>query len=537
MLFLPAVLSVVSGLFSRDLSFASAICSVSSFALFIVFLALFGIDVERKIADRVTRSCIIHIDILFTFWILIRTIKFEAVTSKVLERNLWYWYYLPIVFSAFFFFWVVDNLCHDDELLKKKHLFMLGGLAFLLVAFVVTNDFHGLVFDVQTEAHRFGYYVVAGYLIVTMISSLVRLFTYNGGVTAIKRMLPSVLALLCILGYCILYVVPEVSQYIRIVDFTTVYIVFSVAFLEGLIDCRAIPSNSDYKWCFLHSTVNAQIVDRHGNVKYRSLDARPVVATEFEMLSYEAPLRVSSDIELVTVPISGGSVIWERNIRDINRLMKILTETQESIKEANDSLRKSIDIEKRQKKTMEQNRLYDITFSKVADSVSKLEKSIDRASNLSGELLRRELRKIDVLGVYVKRKSNLLLLSQAGLSDFSGELKLCFKETFDNLKDGGICAQFSFLELPMVSLDEAMVLYELLESVLEVSLYNLCSCHAIVSMRERLVLTVNLTFEDEAPYETFCKELVLPRNVFLNIEHEEAEITISFKLPKREVEE
>lgn len=528
-----AALSFVFSVFTNSAELFGAFARVITYVLLVSFLVCWGVFAEIRIADRKIRNSIIAIAFLYIGWLFIRTVKFEAVTDPVITRNLWYFYYFPIIFSAFFFFRITDVLTVNEEKRKKRTTVMLC-VSCALVLLVITNEFHGLVFDPDTEAHKAGYFVVASFIVLTMANSLIRIFSETIGEGFKKRIMRPVLIIAGILLYSVFYLLTDIGSFLHFFDYTMVYIVGTVLFMESLISIGAIPSNKDYKWCFNHSSVKAQIADENGNVVYRAVEARPILKSEFDRLISGGPLRVSSEVELVSVKLRGGHVIWERDVKDINRLMDILSENEKSIKEANESLKESIEIEKRQIRAYEQNRLYDLTFTKVADSVKRLEESIKRAEALSGKDLIRELKRIDILGVFVKRKSNLLILGETGLDDFTGELKLCLKESYDNLKDMQVEGSFLFSDISDMSNADALLIYQSFETVLEVFLDGLVSVNSILKDEgNSYCLTQSMNLRQGMYKEDDDRLLELTGGVFFETEWDGEEITVSMHLPKR----
>ncbi len=531
---LMAALSFVFAVFTNPARLYGAFSRAAAFVLLISFLVCWGVFAEIRIADRKIRHSIITIAALYMGWLFIRTVKFETVTDPVITRYLWYLYYLPIIFSAFFFFVITDVLSVEDEGKRKRRALVMFIVSGALLLLVLTNEFHEMVFDKVTEGHRAGYYFVAAFVVLTMANSLVRIFTTTIGEGFQKSIIKPLLIIVAVLVYSILYIIPFTGRYVHVFDYTMVYIVGMVLFIESLISIGAIPSNKDYQWCFNHSSVRAQITDKDGNVAYRSVEARPILKSEFAGLMEGSALRISPEVELVSAKLRGGHVIWERDVKDINKLMEILSENEKSIKEANESLKESIEIEKRQIRAYEQNRLYDLTFTKVADSVQSLEESIKRAEKLSGQELIRELKRIDILGVFVKRKSNLLILGETGLSDFSGELKLCFKETYDNLKDMHTEGSFLFLELSPVTSEGALLIYQSFETVIEAFLDGLISVNSILKDEGNcFCLTMSLGLLPGVYREEENRLLELTGGVFFETEWDENEVTVSMHLPKK----
>ncbi len=514
------------------------------FATFEVLLAYWGVAIQLRISEKVLRHCLIHIDILFVLWVFVRTLKYEVFDGDVITRYLWYAYYIPMIFSVCFAYIATDSMKYYRNKISHTHrkisIIIVSGI---LSAFVMTNEFHGRVFGVDTnpgaETHEWGYWVVALFVVFVAIICVAQipknkslpLFSHRRA--AIPYVVIGVTAL-----YCTLIIIPSTRFVEHYIDFTSAFMIGTIALWESLIYSGFVPSNIDYEWCFNHTSVNAQILDKDGNGVYRSAEARPVLKSEFNELVLNGICRVNQDTELVLAPINGGYVVWERNIRDINRIISELTDTQSSIEEATSSLRKNIDYEKRQKTAFERNRLYDITFSRIAEDVKRINGKIDEAHSLDNEALRKVLRQIDIIGVYIKRKSNLIILKETDLFDYSGEINLCFKETFDNLKDAGVDGKFYFNDVGPVSNDSALIIYEVFEIILEEYLDMISCCNVILSDSVNAYsLMINMTTREASWPKVFDRKIITLPGVFYDYEEDNQETAFSFFIPKKEVNE
>jgi len=507
------------------------IMNVLSFSIMLGTLAYWGISLRIRVVDPVIRDSLLNIDVLLVIWIFARIVKFDVVSSPVADRYLWYCYYVPQIFTAYFAFVIVDHMRNENAVSHKRRCFVMRLVSFLLSVMVLTNEFHNFVFKIDplggSEHHTYGYYIVALWVAVVSFTSVFYMPSLRKNRNTFKKLVLPLTCMLLTVSYCVMYFIP-VTQIVRdTLDYTIAMCLGTVGTWEALIFTGIVPTNRDYEWCFNHSTVRAQITDIKGNIKYRSFDARPVLKTEFEVLRKTRLFKVDRDTELVMAPIRGGFVVTERDIKEINRLMSRLFETQSYIRDVTDSLRASIEIEKRQKNAAEKNRLYDLTFSRVQEKVTMLERLIEESKGLSGEVFFKKLFMIDIIGVFVKRKSNLIILTETGLEDYSGELKLCFKETFDNLKEGGVDGGFLFNNVEDMSNTSALLIYETLEVVIEATLEGATLINAILTgIGGDYSLTVSV--ENECIRQEFeISERLFPEDVVINIEKGEGDVTVS----------
>ncbi|MBR5896969.1 MAG: hypothetical protein IKZ39_05070, partial [Lachnospiraceae bacterium] len=379
------------------------VMNVLSFSIMLGTLAYWGISIRIRVVDREIRDSLLYIDVLLILWLFTRIVKFDVVSNPVAVRYLWYCYYVPQIFTAYYAFVIVDHLRNENLSLHKKRCFLVCLVSFILSLMVLTNEFHNFVFKIDrvngTDSHNYGYYIVAVWVLAVSFTSVFFMPGLRKNKNSFKKLILPLSCMLLTVLYCVLYAIPQTDFVKDIVDYTIAMCLGTVGTWEALIFTGVVPTNRDYEWCFNHSTVRAQILDIKGDIKYRAYEARPVLKSEFDVLRKTRLYKVDRDTELVMAPIRGGFVVTERDVKEINRLMSRLFETQSYIRDVTDSLRASIEIEKRQKNAAEKNRLYDLTFSRVQEKVTLLERLIEEAKDLSGEAFFKKLFLIDIIGV------------------------------------------------------------------------------------------------------------------------------------------
>ena len=123
-------------------------------------------------------------------------------------------------------------------------------------------------------------------------------------------------------------------------------------------------------------------------------------------------------------------------------------------------------LEEARRRTEEQNRLFDGIAKSLKPQLDRIEEILNSLPDDEPGFCR-EMKYAGVLGAYVKRYSNLLLLSSAESIADSSELYLCINESFSYLRLlGAFCCSDiqSGIELPLSS---QLLMYELFEAVIE----------------------------------------------------------------------
>lgn len=507
------------------------------FTIYESLFAFWGLSIMRRIMNIRVRRYMLAADFAMAVWFVIRTLKWYIYTDPPAERILWYLYYVPQLALVYCAFAIGECTTQRDIVKLKRNRAFAFIPTLLLSAFVLTNEHHHLVFSVDPvtlkTGHVIGYYIIASWIVGMLLFTVFRLPKEDQDRNYDKRVLIPYAPLFLGLLYCGAIFYKEWKGYNVYLEFTAGFSFFSIAFFESLILTGMVPSNTDYDWCFNHSGVNARIIDKNGESIFVSAHARRLSKKELSQLITKSYVVSDENTELNSAHIRGGYVIWERDISEINASMQHLLETRESVREATQTLEENIEIEKKRKAISARNHLYDITFSNVSDKLQVLSKLIKEANGLSGEELTRTLRRIDLIGVYVKRKSNLLLLSEQTLKDFTGELKLCFKESFDNLNDADIEANYIFNRVSGLAYETADIIYMAFETMLEATLDGLKSISAILADQGSMcVLTVNAVGAAVDVPDDYFRKLSEKTGVFFEREGDAGDFTVSFFIMK-----
>ena len=151
------------------------------------------------------------------------------------------------------------------------------------------------------------------------------------------------------------------------------------------------------------------------------------------------------------------------------------------------------------------------------------------------------MREIAVFGSYIKRKSNLVLVSNEENADLYKEVQLAIKEIMNNVSKDKVECSCNFKGDSKLTIDVCLVMIDLFESILELSLPMLKKMVVITSGNNGDIrLTVCLTMKDNIFIrESFFKECfdrweeVIEENFLgdLDLEKEDSDFIISMYIP------
>ncbi|MGN0382371.1 MAG: hypothetical protein ACI4EP_10895 [Suilimivivens sp.] len=450
--------------------------------LYIVLFATWGLSAYSRIIQPVTRRYLSEIAFLMVFWFVIRSLKFHIVSSELypnITRYLWYLYYLAILFIPLLAVFVAISIGKSENYRLSKKATLLYIPTTVLFLLVITNDLHQLVFTFPKDAvvwtdDKYGYTVVYYFLILWLFFCALTMFTVmykKRRVSGTKRMilLPCI-PLVALVFYLILYFFRiEWLQFIA-GDMTAVMCLMYAATLEICIQCGFIQANTHYMELFDASTVGAQITDKEYHV-LRSSRAAKDMDTKVLCQTARGPVMLNDGIRLSGAPIRVGYVVWTEDISPLLKVLDELEEVKENLEDSNTILEEEHALKKREAHIMEQDRLYTIIQRDTAHQIRLLDHMIEQVETVTRDEERKQLlRKMLVIGAYLKRRSNLVFLADKSSTLDAKELALTLGESLDNLETCGISCGFQMdLKEPVLS-DQMIAMYDFFEKVVERSL-------------------------------------------------------------------
>ena len=426
-------------------------------------------SVRTRIINKQVRHYLIAVGILLAFWLILRTCKWEFIAQNGthLGRYLWYAYYIPIVFVPLLGVFIIDHIGKTENYKTPNSLkYMYIPAAFLVTA-VFANDLHNLVFSFpggyqNSESdciYHILYYVTMAWFIFLGIYFVVMLIKKSRvpGSRSFQK-LPAVILGISII-FWIMYCMHIVGG-----DLAAIDCIMIIALLESAIQSGLIPSNTNYYELFRSSTVSAQIVDT--DYQPCMVSGTATALNEDVMRSAEAEPVDLGDTILHSKAITGGHVLWQDHVKQINDLIEELRDTQERLGEKNELLRAELELKENRARTEEKSRLYDRIAKEVAVQLAKAEKLLKLAET-DPKQTKSVIAKVSVICAYIKRRGNLLMLGEEGNIIPATELEYCIRESLDNLRLGGVFTSFDSKCHGELKLEHAVAVFDFYENIVE----------------------------------------------------------------------
>ena len=455
-------------------------------ALYLLLFTLWGFSLGRRIIQRQALHCLRLTAALMLLWLILRTLKYSVITGPA-GRYIWYLYYLPMLFLPLLCVYIALSMGKSEDYRLSRGTGMLSIIPAALFLLVITNDLHQQVFAFKsgvpglpvsgTYSYRPLYFICLGWMVVCMAFSLVCLFRKSRIPSGEgKRITPFVLGCAMLL-YSILYLsgIPAVRWWFG--DMNVMFCLMYAAIYESCIRCRMIPSNTGYVELFEASTLAACIADRSGRIVLRSRAAGEDMTCPQEGQRIVRPdgMRISS------APISGGYAVWQDNVRQLAELRTRLNANKEEMERNKKKLKDAYLVQKSLHELTEKNRIYNELEAKHSRQTAQMRQMLARCER-SGPAERRSLlKKVLLLGTYIKRSANLYFLSSEYQWLPQQELRLTVDEAVRALTACGTECGVIYRTTEPMRASEVVRLFDLLEIVAETTVDDLRSLFISVS--------------------------------------------------------
>ena len=456
-------------------------------ALYLLLFALWGFSLDRRIIQRQTLHCLRLTAALMLLWLILRTLKYSVVTDLTAGRYIWYLYYLPMLFLPLLWAYIALSMGKSEDYCLSRGTGMLSIIPAALFLLVITNDLHQQVFAFKsgvpglpvsgTYSYRPLYFICLGWMVGCMAFSLVCLFRkirIPSGER--KRITPFVLGCAMLL-YGILYLsgIPAVRWWFG--DMNVMFCLLYAAIYESCIRCRMIPSNTGYVELFEATTLAACIADRSGRIVLRSCAAGEDMTCPQEGRRIVRP----DGMCISSAPISGGYAVWQDNVRQLAELRTRLNANKEEMERNKKKLKDAYLVQKSLHELTEKNRIYNELEAKHSRQTAQMRQMLARCESAGPAERRSLLKKVLLLGTYIKRSANLYFLSSEYRWLPQQELRLTVDEAVRALTACGTECGVIYRTTEPMRASEVVRLFDLLEIVAETTVDDLRSLFISVS--------------------------------------------------------
>ena len=511
-------------------------------ALFTVSIFIWVCQLKRRLLQPHVRRNLMGAAAMMILWMAIRTMKYEFLIQKehFSSRYAWYLYYVPLIFIPLLLFLSVLYIGkpHDRAISHWWNIFYLP--AGILVAGVLTNDFHQLAFrfpgDFTTWSddnyiHGPVYYGVLVWTAVLFVAVMAVVFVRCAVHGNQKKIWIPMIPFFVGIVYTLLYILKIDNVLTKMLTVPEISCFLFAAFMEGLIIAHLFPSNDSYSDFWNASSIGAGIMDEEGVIHYKSQHSISVSEEQIRAAEEQAVFLENGRVALRSHRIQGGFCYWVKDVSEINHLNKMLADLGNVLAEENAMLEAENEMKEERTRIQQQNALYDDIAKKVSPQLAKISRLLNMPSQNETEFIE-NMKYACILNAYVKRCSNLLLLFHQNNRIESDELRLAISETLDYARLYGIKAHGAYQGEARLSGDSILLTYELFEAVLESAIPGANALLVNMDIQEDMLsLQIEINAPGEILSENILDEKISALGGMLNIELEQQTEYISFMLP------
>ena len=450
---------------------------ISHIVVLMIYLGIlisWGISIYDRIVNKTIRRHLITLVALMMFWMLMRTLR-HTVFYYVFPIGQWCWYayYIGMI--------LIPQVClmaakyigkpEDYRLPKKWYLLYIPSGA--LIVGILTNDLHQWAFcfhlgyEIGWNVYQrsFLYYAAVVWIfscIALMIWQLLR----RCRIPVTKKMIWLPMAMLGIgVLYTLLYLAD--SNIFGFIEVTAALCFTVVAIWESCIKTGLVQSNTHYDEMLKHSSLGVAVVDNDYTIHYRSDDALSLTAEQMRKTE-GGSVMLEGGIRLSGSDIRGGHTLWQEDLSELLDVLDELKELRTELEGSNAVSMQNYRVNKKIRALAEKNRLHDELHKQTAHQIDLLNDWLKKLTATDDPKEKRELlRRIVVVGAYLKRRNNLVLVSEQDGLIKEEELNLSIKEMMKNLQIAGVsCAASVQFEKDIPS-DVVMQLFDFYEYVVE----------------------------------------------------------------------
>ena len=443
-------------------------------AIYVGILVSWAASVYDRIVSKTIRRYLITLVGLMMLWMLMRTLR-HTVFLYVFPIGQWCWYayYISMILISQVSLMAAKCIGKPEEYRPPKSWYLMYIPSIAMIVGILTNDLHqwAFRFHLGYEAgwdiyqHSMLYYVATAWIfasIAMMIAEVVR----HCRIPGTKKMIWLPIAMLGIgIAYTVLYAVD--SDLFSFIEMTAALCFVMVAIWESCIKTGLIQSNSHYDELLKCSGLGVSVVDKDFTVHYRSDDALDLPKEQMHTATTTS-VMLDGGIRVSGFKIKGGYTIYQEDISELLDILEELKELREELKDANAVSMQNYQIDKRIRALAEKNRLHDELHRQTAKQINFLNDWLTKLTEIEGADEKRALLcRIVVVGAYLKRRNNLVLLGEQDGMIKEEELSLSIKEMMKNLQIAGVnCAASVQFERDIPS-NVVMQLFDFYEYVAE----------------------------------------------------------------------
>lgn len=508
--------------------------SLLAHVILLSLVIFWGVSIIHRIIRKDLRLYLLIIAIFILFFLVVRMIKYGLTRNDdILNRYLWYSYYVSQCLIPPTLLLASLSIETKDGKPLKKTWFLIFIPAIILLSLIYTNDLHQLAFIFEYSENDFSYkHGIVFYLaiiweiLITIISIIIMIIKCQVSACRKKIWIPIFTFLGCVFISTICFLVNISSFKIpELLCFSCILII------ESCINIGLIPSNVNYEKYFYHSMCYAFITDENLQVIYRSKSSLSLDKEQLKA-AIISPIMVNKNTRFYGTKIHGGYTFRSEDLSLINEINIGLQEAKQQIKEENDIIEAENEMKKQSAKIDEQKKLYAKVETYTKDEINKLNNLL-LLKTINEEDFINKMRFACVLAAYIKRRSNLILLSKKDKLMDVDELALSINESISYLSLTNIECFLDFNLKGKINSDILGIIYDFFEMCVVIDPYLQASFLVHLFQKEKNII-IRIESDIEKNYlPLITNKLIKKFSSNVAIQHDEITTYFSLFLPSK----
>lgn len=498
----------------------------------------------HNMISRVLRHSIVTrfklIGILLISYLTVRTVKYEIFINNEdavrVIRN--FYFVFPLILTQLVFLTSLHVGKSERESISKywNLLWIPTCLSALLS---LTNDYHELVFSLDPKVrglHMYGpvFYFVIIYIGVLALLTITFTMLYSTKTSHMSSVNLPIFILLVWGLYTFLFMIGwEPFEYFKIIFKSAEFnILMVLLFIESLVFMRLLPSNRGYESFLQLSSLNIGIVDLNKEMifrpkKYKDIDL-PLVDK-----ALKSPIFIDEDTLLESANITGGTSFWFVDFTDFNNLKRKLLSMSEDMLNENELLKANNALEKNMIKVEEAREIREHIHMKLKPQFDQLKYILMNLPE-DEDLFEVKLKHACFLDVYIKRYSNLFLITKNEKTLDLAELRLAFSESLDYLKLSDVHTSLDWNLSGRFDAKYCIDLYEIFQYALEFYMPGIDILQVSLDRKDRLPsLSIRITGVEPKSFLSKYKNTYADRKILIDEDLAADEINLCIYLGRR----
>ncbi len=500
----------------------------------------------HNMINRVLRHSVVTrfrlIGILLICYLTVRTVKYEIFINNEdavrVIRN--FYFVFPLILTQLVFLTSLHVGKSEREGISKYwNIIWIPTCALALL--ILTNDYHELAFSVDPKVRGLNMYGPVFYFVIIYIGLLALCTLVFTMMPSFKnRHLASVnlpIFILFIWGfYTFLFMIGwEPFEYIKIIFKSAEFnILMVLLFIESLVFMRLLPSNRGYESFLQLSSLNIGIVDSNKEMifrpkKYSDID---LALVDKAILN---PIFIDEDTLLESANITGGTSFWFVDFTDFNNLKRKLLSMSEDMLNENELLKANNALEKSMVKVEEAREIREHIHMKLKPQFDQLKYILMNLPE-DEDSFEVKLKHACFLDVYIKRYSNLFLITKNKKILDLAELRLAFSESLDYLKLSDVNTSLDWDLKGRFDAKYCLDLYEIFQYALEFYMPGIDILQVSLYRKDRIpTLSIKITGVEPKSFLSKYKDTYADRGVLIDEDLTEDEINLCIYLGRRHI--